>query len=87
MMKLKEEFIVHSVGNDALLVPTGDAAFHGLVQGNKTVEVILNCLLQDTTEEEILAVMKERFDGNEDDMRADIADVITKLRAIGAIDG
>lgn len=86
-MKLKDEFIVHNVGNETLLVPTGEASFHGLVQGNKTVDVILNCLLNDTTEEEILSVMKDRFDGDEEDMRADIADVIAKLRAIGAIDG
>ncbi|MBQ3331052.1 MAG: PqqD family protein [Ruminococcus sp.] len=86
-MKLKDEFIVHSVGDETLLVPTAGASFHGLVQGNKTVDVILNCLLKDTTEEEILSVMKERFDGDEADMRADIADVIAQLRAIGAIDG
>ena len=86
-MRLKAEFIVHNVGDETLLVPTAGAAFHGLVQGNKTVDVILNCLLNDTTEEEILSVMKERFDGDEEDMRADIADVIAQLRAIGAIDG
>ena len=86
-MKLKDEFIVHNVGDETLLVPTAEASFHGLVQGNKTVDVILNCLLKDTTEEEILAAMKDRFDGDEEDMRADIADVIAQLRAIGAIDG
>ena len=86
-MKLRDEFIVQNVGNETLLVPTGDAAFHGLVQGNKTVDVILNCLLHDTTEEQILDSLKEKFDGNENDMREDIADVIAKLRAIGAIDG
>ena len=59
IMKLKDEFIVHSVGDETLLVPTAGASFHGLVQGNKTVDVILNCLLKDTTEEEILSVMKE----------------------------
>lgn len=86
-MKLKDKFIVHNVGEETLLVPTAEADFHGLVQGNKTVDVILNCLQNDTTEDEILTVMKKRFDGNESDMRADIADVIEKLRAIGAIDG
>lgn len=86
-MKLKDEFIVHNLGEETLLVPTGDASFHGLVQGNKTVEVILNCLLKDTSEDEILSAMKDRFDGDENDMRADIADVIAKLRSIGALDG
>lgn len=85
-MKLKDEFIVHNVGDETLLVPTAEASFHGLVQGNKTVDVILNCLMKGTTEEEILSVMKEKFDGDEADMRADIADVIAQLRSIGAVD-
>ncbi len=85
-MKLKNEFIVHNVGDETLLVPTADASFHGLVQGNKTVDTILNCLKEDTTEEKILDSLKEKYDGDEEDMRADIADVIKRLRAIGAID-
>ena len=85
-MKLKNEFIVHNVGDETLLVPTADASFHGLVQGNKTVDTILRCLQEDTTEEKILDSLKEKYDGDEADMRADIADVIKRLRAIGAID-
>ncbi len=85
-MKLKNEFIVHNVGDETLLVPTADASFHGLVQGNKTVDTILNCLKEDTTEEKVLDSLKEKYDGDEEDMRADIADVIKRLRAIGAID-
>ena len=85
-MKLKNEFIVHNVGDETLLVPTADASFHGLVQGNKTVDTILSCLKEDTTEERILDSLKEKYDGDEADMRADIADVIKRLRAIGAID-
>lgn len=85
-MKLKKEFIVHNVGDETLLVPTAEADFHGLVQGNKTVDTILNCLTEDTTEEKILFAFKEKYDGDEADMRADIADVIAKLRSIGALD-
>ena len=85
-MKLKNEFIVHNVGEETLLVPTAEAEFHGLVQGNKTVDTILNCLKEDTNEEQILSSLKEKYNGDEADMRADITDVIAKLRAIGAID-
>ena len=85
-MKLKNEFILHNIGDETLLVPTAEADFHGLVQGNKTVYPILNCLKEDTTEEKILIALKEKYDGDEADMRADITDVIAKLRAIGAID-
>lgn len=86
-MKLNNDFLLYNTGAETLLVPTGAAAFHGLVQGNKSVDVILNCLKEETDEEKILAALKDRFDGDEADMRADIADVIARLRAIGAIDG
>ena len=86
IMKLNEEFIMHNTGEEILLVPTAAANFHGLVQGNKAVEVILSCLQNDTTEEEILSAMKERFDGDENDMREDILETISKLKEIGAID-
>ena len=86
-MKLNEDFIMHNTGEEILLVPTAAARFHGLVQGNKAVEVILSCLQNETTEDEILSVMKEKFDGDEEDMREDIRDVIKKLKEIGAIDG
>ena len=85
-MKLNKNFIRHTMDGQAIVVPTADADFHGLVQGNKAVDVILNCLLQDTTTEEIVAALKERFDGSEDDMRADVDDVLSQLREIGAID-
>ena len=85
-MKLNQHFFKHHMDGQALLVPTAGAPFHGLIQGNKSVEVILDCLSRGTTEEEILAAMKERFDGDEALMRKDIADVLGQLREVGAID-
>ena len=85
-MKLNENFIVYNTGKDTLLVPTGGADFHGLVQGNKSVDTILNCLLSETTEEDIVKAMLEKYDGDEADIRADVADILAKLRSIGAID-
>ena len=85
-MKLKDTFIVHSMDNETLLVPTGAAEFRGLAQGNKSVGVILGCLSDDTTIEEIVDTLSERFDGSVEDMRADVIDVIGQLRSIGALD-
>lgn len=85
-MKLNEHFFKHNMDGQTLLVPTAEASFHGLVQGNKSVEVILDCLSRGTTEEEILKAMQERFQGDEEAMREDIADVLSQLRSIGAID-
>lgn len=85
-MKLNQDFIVHTIGEDTMLVPTGAASFHGIAQGNKTVEVILGCLQEDTTEDTIVDALMERFDGNPADMREDVSEVLAQLRSIGALD-
>ena len=85
-MKLNQNFIKHTIDGQAVVVPTAGAPFHGLVQGNKSVEVIMDCLENDTTEDEIVEVLYNRFDGDKEVMRADVRDVISKLKEIGAID-
>ena len=45
-MKLNKNFIKHTVNGEAVLVPVDGAPFHGLVQGNKSVGAILDCLDQ-----------------------------------------
>ena len=65
-MKLKKEFLCHTTDQEAMLVPTGRAGFAGLVRGNKTLGIILNLLEKETTEAEIIAAMKARFDAPEE---------------------
>ena len=65
-MKLKKEFLCHTTDQEAMLVPTGRAGFAGLVRGNKTLGIILNLLEKETTEAEIVAAMKARFDAPEE---------------------
>lgn len=85
-MKLNKNFIRHTMDGQAIVVPTGDADFHGLVQGNKTVGAILECLENDTTEEKIVETMCARFNGDRRIIEEDVADVIAQLRRIGAVD-
>ncbi len=85
-MKLKKEFITHDTGKESLLVPTGSADFSGLVRGNKTLGAILALLKEDTTEEAIVAAMKERFDAPEDVIVRDVKKALAELRKIGALD-
>ena len=86
-MKLNSNFIKHTIDDQTVVVPTAGAAFHGLVQGNKSVAVILECLENETTEEKITEELARRFTGDKEVMRADVRDVISQLRSIGAIDG
>lgn len=85
-MKLKKEFITHNTGSESLLVPAGGAGWSGLVKGNKTLGAILELLKTDTTEEAVVAAMKERFDAPEDVIAVDVKRALSELRKIGAID-
>ncbi len=85
-MKLKDTFVQHNMDGQTVIVPTAGADFHGLIQGNKTLAVIADCLKQDTTEEEIVDTLCARFDGDREIIKADVAEAVKKLKEIGAID-
>lgn len=86
-MKLKKEFLIHNTGDDSLLVPTGEANFSGIVRGNKTLGTVLELLREETTEEEIVAAMRARFEAPEGVIETDVKNALNELRKIGAIDG
>ena len=85
-MKLKKEFIAHDTMDESLLVPTGDAEFSGIVRGNKTLGVVLSLLKEETTQEEVVSAMLERFDAPKEIIERDVDRAITELRKIGALD-
>ena len=85
-MKLKKEFITHIVGNESILVPTGEADFSGVVRGNKTLGAVLELLKEETTDEAMIAALKKRFNAPEGAIEMDVAKAIAELRRIGALD-
>ena len=85
-MKLNENFVIHTIDDETMLIPTAEAPFHGLGEGNETVGVILRCLTRDTNEEEIVNALAAEFVGSRDEIKEDVCSVIAKLRAIGAIE-
>ena len=86
-MKLNKNFILHNTDGETVLVPTGNASFSGIVRGNKTLGAVLECLQNDTTEEDIVAALKARFDAPEGAIERDVSKALAALRKIGAIDG
>ena len=85
-MKLNPNFIKHTIDDETVIVPTAGAKFHGLVQGNKSVAAILECLERGADEKEIADELCRRYNGDRAIIEEDVADVIARLRAIGAID-
>lgn len=85
-MKLKDTFVQHNMDGQTVIVPTAGADFHGLVQGNKTLGAIADCLKHNVTEEQIVDSLCAHFDGDREVISADVAQAIGRLREIGAID-
>ena len=85
-MKLKNEFLVSEIDGATLLVPCGTAAFSGIVRGNKTFGAVLDLLKTETTEEQIVASIRARFDAPEGVVEQDVHAALAQLREIGALD-
>ena len=85
-MKLKKGFITYDTDSESMLIPSGSVSFSGLVKGNRTLGAILSLLKEETTEAEIIASMKNRFDAPEEVIASDVAKVLSELRSIGALD-
>lgn len=87
-MKLKEGVFLHKSGDEYMAVTQGKAAqsFNGLIRSNKTANDIMILLKSDTTEEEIISAMIEKYDAPKDIIEKDVKNIIIKLRETGIID-
>ncbi len=84
-MKLNPDFIVHNTEAESLLVPAGNAAFSGIVRGNKTLGLIAELLKEDVTEDELIACLRDRYDAPEGVIEKDVEKALAELRRIGAL--
>jgi len=84
-MKLKNDFMTH-MDDDTQIMIDVSAKFSGLVRSNKTASEIIDHLKTDTTEAEIISKMLAKYDAPEEVISADVKNIISKLRSIGAID-
>ena len=62
------------------------SSFAGLIRSNKTAAFIVECLKEETTQENIVEAMFEKYDAPKDVLAKDVSDVIEKLRKVGALD-
>ena len=85
-MRLKPEFLSHNSAGESYLVPTADASFSGMVKGNKTLGSIVEFLKEDTTEEQIIASMKAKYEAPEGAIERDVKRVIEELQKIDALE-
>ncbi|MEE1061413.1 MAG: PqqD family protein [Ruminococcus sp.] len=85
-MKLKDNFITHQYDDVQILIGSENTNFKGIVQSNATAAFIVDSLKQETTREQIIEKMLEKYDASESVISSDVDSIISKLRTIGAID-
>lgn len=85
-MKLKSGFVTHEMGNEQIMVATGEASFAGLVHSNMTAGFIVDCLKEETTKEAIVEKMLAKYDATREVIEADVDKILSKLRSINALD-
>lgn len=85
-MKLKKGFITQEIDGEQIMVSTGDSEFCGLVRSNASAAFIVDCLKKHTTKEKIVNAMLERYDAGPEIIEESVANILSKLRKIGALD-
>lgn len=84
-MRLKDTFITHDSDGEQVLIDV-TSSFAGLVRSNRTAAFIVECLKKETTREEIVEAMYEKYDAPKEVLQRDVDAIIEKLRGIGAIE-
>lgn len=84
-MKLKQGFITREMYGEHLTVSAG-GEFNGFLRSNATAAYILECLAQETSSQEILRKMQEKYDAPTQILAEDVEKVLATLRKIGALD-
>ena len=84
-MKLNPKFLTHETKGEHITVSTTGTKFNGLIRSNPTAAFIVESLKNDTTESEIVDKMLEKYDVDRNTAEKDVANIIGKLRSIGAV--
>lgn len=84
-MKLKESFVSHKNKDDYMMIDAS-GKFAGIIHSNATASFIAECLRTETTREEIIEKMLNKYDVSENDAAEGADKVINALKKIGAID-
>lgn len=81
-MRIKKGFLLRKVGGQNVVVAVGEASleFNGIIRLNDTGKFLWEQLINDSTEEQLLAALLNEYDIDEAGAKADIAEFLDKLR-------
>lgn len=87
-MKLREGIVTNSIDGESFAIATGKATkeFNGLVKNNPSAAFIFELLKSEQTEDSIVAAMLEKYDVDEDTVRADVIELLELLKSKNLIE-
>lgn len=87
-MKLKEGIVTNTIDGESFAIATGKAAkdFNGLVKNNSSAAFIFELLKTQQTEDSIVLAMLEKYDVDEETVRADVREIIELLKSKNLIE-
>ena len=86
IMKLKNDFITHQFDDTQVMIGTENVEFKGVVTSNQTSAFIVDCLKEETTREQIIEKMLEKYDAPREIITEDVDKILGLLKGIGALD-
>ena len=84
-MKLNPKCLTHENKGEHITVSTTGTKFNGLIRSNATAAFIVESLKTDTTQAEVVDKLLAKYDVDRATAEKDVANIIGKLRAIGAV--
>jgi len=85
-MKLKDTFVTYFSDGQQIMTEAGGEHFMGIVRSNASAAYIVDLLGTDTTKEDIVTAMCEKYDAPRSVISQDVEKILDKLRSIGALD-
>ena len=86
-MKRNEDFLLRDVAGSLVIVPVGAAvmAFPGMITINATAAFLWEKLETEQTVESLTAALMERYEVEEDRVKADVIAFVERLQPTGAL--
>ena len=86
-MKVRNDFILRSIADDNLLIPTGEAALSikGLIALSESGALLFQKLQAGCTKEDLLAAMLEEYDVSAEEAASDIDAFLNRMRELNML--
>lgn len=87
-MKLKKGIVLGNIDGQDFAIATGKLSqtVSGIINNNETANYIFKLLQKDQTVDSIVSAMTERYDASEEEIRADVIEIIAKLDEYGILE-